>query len=99
RTARGFHHGVEHDVGKFVGVEEFRDHGGVAAVAEHSDFHGGNVAVLYERFELGAQFRAGRVVDGFDALRVLDGERGDGGDAVAAVRGERFQIGGGACAA
>jgi len=65
---------IEHDVGKLVSVEEFTDDDGVTAVAEHSDFHRGDVAILYERFELSAQFGAGRVVNGFDALRVLDGE-------------------------
>ena len=86
-------------MGKLVTIEKFRHHGRVATVAEHSDFHRGDVAIVYERFELSAQLSAGRVVNRFDALGVLDGERGDGSDAVAAVRGERFQIGGGARAA
>ena len=88
-----------HDVGKFVRVEEFRDHHRVAAVAEHSDFHRSDLAILGQGLELRAQFRAGRVVDGFDTLRVLDSERSDCGDTVAAVRGESFQVGSGARAA
>lgn len=38
-------------------------------------------------------------MDGLDALSGLHGERGDGGDAVAIVGGERLQIGADACAA
>jgi len=36
------HYGVMKDVGKFVGIEEFSDHDGIAAIAEHSDFHRGD---------------------------------------------------------
>jgi hypothetical protein len=38
-------------------------------------------------------------VNSLDALGVLYGERSDGGDAVTAVRGESFLVGGGAGAA
>jgi len=38
-------------------------------------------------------------VNSFDALRALHCQRGDSGDAVTTVRGERFQVGGGAGAA
>src|SRR6266550_8817354 len=88
-----------HDVRKFVRVEEFRHHHGVAAVAEHPDFHGGDLAILRQHFKLLAQLRARRVVDRFDALGVLNRQRGDRRNAVAAVRGESFQVGGGARAA
>jgi hypothetical protein len=88
-----------HDVRKSVRIEEFRDHHRVAAITEHPDFHRGDFAILGQHIQLGAQFRARREVDGFDALRVLHGERGDGGDAVATVSGESFQVGGSAGAA
>ncbi len=84
---------------KFVRIEEFRHHDRVTAVAKHSDFHSSNITILGERIELRAQFSAGRVVNSFDALGVLHGERGDRGDAVAAVGGESFQVRGGAGAA
>ncbi len=62
------------DVGKLVGIEEFRNDDGVAAVAEHSDFHRGDVAIFNQGFKLRAQLRARRVVNGFNALGVLDSE-------------------------
>ncbi len=46
RAAGRFHHGVMHDVRKFVRIEEFRNHNGVAAVAKHSDFHSGDLAIV-----------------------------------------------------
>jgi len=95
-TAGRFHHRVMHDVGEFVGIEEFRHDDSIAAIAEHSDFHSGDVAIFNQGFELRAQLRAGRVVNGFNTLRVLNSKGGDCGDAVAAVRGKSFQVGGGA---
>jgi len=83
-----------HDVRELVGIEEFRHHDRVPAVTEHPDLHRDDVAILCQRIELRAQFSAGRIVDGLDALSVLDGERGDRGNAVAAVSGESFQVSG-----
>jgi hypothetical protein len=84
-----------HDVGEFVGIEEFRHDDGVAAIAEHSDFHRGDVTIFNQGFELSAQLGTGRVVNRFNALGVLNSEGGDCGDAVATMRGKSFQVGGG----
>src|SRR5882724_11625930 len=51
---------------------------GIAAVAQHADFYGGYLAIIYQHFQLRAQLRAWRVMDGLYALCILDGERGDG---------------------
>jgi hypothetical protein len=75
-----------------VRVEKFGDGHGIAAIAKHADFDRGDFTIVGQAFELRAQLRAGRIVNGFDALRVLHRERSDRGDAVAAVRGESFQI-------
>jgi len=75
-----------------VRIEEFGGGGGVAAVSEHADLHPGDFAILGEHFELSAEVRARRVVDGFDTLGVLDRQRGDRGNSVAAVRGKSFQV-------
>jgi len=83
-------------VREFVGIEEFRHNDGVAAVAEHSDFHGGDIAIFNQGFELRAQLRAGRVVNGFNPLRVLDSKRRDCGDAITTMRGKSFQVSSGA---
>ena len=98
-AARRLHHRVMDDVCELVGIEEFGNYHRVASIAEHSNFYGSDVAILRQGFELRAQFRAGRVVNGFNGERVLDGERGDGCNTIAAVRRESFQIGGRACAA
>ena len=71
RTAGRFHDRVVHDVRKFVGVEKFGDHGGVSAIAEHADFHRGDVAILGQDFELFAQLRAGSVVNRLHAFGAL----------------------------
>src|SRR5205823_486432 len=68
RATRRFHDRIVNDVGKLVSVEEFRDHHGVAAVAEHSDLYRGDLAIPGQGFKLRAQFRAGCVMDGFDTL-------------------------------
>jgi len=79
------------DVSKLVGIKKFADHHGVAAVAQHTDFHGGYLAIIYQHFQLRAQFRAWRVMNGLHALCILHGERGDGCNAVAAVRAKVFK--------
>jgi len=61
-------------VGKLVSVEEFGGGRRVGAVAQHPDFDGGDFTILGQSFELRAQLRARRVVDGFDALCVLHRE-------------------------
>src|SRR5438552_19065912 len=57
------------------------------------------LAIVCQNLQLRAQFSAGRIVDRFDALGVLDGQRGNRGHAVASVRGESLQVRGGAGAA
>src|SRR5215467_774866 len=90
RPAGRLDHRVKHDVRELVCVEEFGGSGGVSAIAEHPDLYGGDVAILSERFELRTQLRARNIVNGFHSLGVLDRNRGNGGDAIASVRGERL---------
>ena len=74
RSARRPHHRVEHHLSKLVRLEKFSHNHGIAPVAQHADFHGSDVAIIHQCFELRAQFRARRVVNGFNSFGVLDGE-------------------------
>ena len=73
-------------------VEKLRHGRGVRAIAEHADLDRGNLHVLYQNIQLRAQRGGGREVQILDALRGLHCQRGDGPDAVAAVRRERLQV-------
>ena len=61
-------------------------------MAQHADFNRGDFDVVEQDVELRAQFRRGRVVHGFHALRGLHGQRRDRRDAVTIVSGESFQV-------
>ena len=87
-AAGRFHDRVVDDVREFVGIEKFADDNGVAAITEHADFYGGDVAVFREDFELFAEFGARSIVCGFNSLGVLHRERCDRRNAVAAMGGE-----------
>ena len=52
------------DVGKLVSIEKLGDNGGVAAIAQHADFHGSDVAIFNQDFQLFAQLGDRRVVNG-----------------------------------
>src|SRR5208337_4593192 len=64
----------------------------VRAVSPHADFHRGNVAIFRQDFQLFAQFRAGRVMDGLHALGVLHRQRSNGRHTVTAVGGKSLEI-------
>ena len=66
------------------------DHGGVA---EHADLDGVDADVVADGVQLRGQEFGRRNVDGPDAAGVLGRQGGDGGHAVAAVRGNAFQVG------
>ena len=70
-----------------------------AAITEHADFHRGDLTSFGEGFELLAQVRGWECCEPSARLRGLHRERSNGGDAVAIVSRECFQIGGNACAA
>src|SRR5208337_4850033 len=79
-------------VGKSVGVEKLRHHYRVRAVSQHADFHRGNVAIFRQDFQLFAQFRGGRVMDGLHVLGVLHHQRSDGRHTVTAVGSKSLEI-------
>jgi hypothetical protein len=75
-------------------VEKLRDHGGIAAIRKHPDFHSRNIYVIDQFVKLRAQLRSRSRMHRFDALRGLYSERRNGGDAVTIVRRKGFQISG-----
>src|SRR5260370_27963159 len=84
---------------KLMLVEEFGNRRSIRPVAEHADLDRRNADVRGERIQLRAQLGSVRDVRAQHSLRGLHRQRGNGRDAVAIVRGESFQIGGGAGAA
>ena len=89
----GLHHRIEHHVRETAPrSRNSATATALRAIAQHADFHRGDLHVFGKRVELRAQRRGGSRVNGFHALRGLHGQRGDRGDAVAIVRGESFQV-------
>ena len=91
-AAGGHHHRIQHHHGGAdpfqPGVDRLDDR----SVGQHADFDGIDADVVADRVELGGQEVCGRDVDSPHAPGVLRSEGSDGGHAVAAVRGDAFQV-------
>jgi hypothetical protein len=91
-AARRDEHRIEDDEAGLMKREPVRDRRDDSGRGEHPDLDGGDIDV----FENGVDLRRGKTrerdVHGSDPLRILRGQGGDDGHAVAAKRGEGFEI-------
>jgi hypothetical protein len=90
---------IENHAGEAGLVEKLGDGDGIATIGEHADLHIRDLEILGERVELGAEGGVSDRLHRLDALRRLDGERGDGRHSIAVVHGKGLQVGGDAGAA
>src|SRR5262245_14451734 len=88
-----------HDMYELVGIQKFTDGYCIAAITQHADFYRGDFAILRQHFQLFPQLRARCVVYRFYSLCVLHRQRSDRRHSIAAIRGERLQVGCDSCAA
>ena len=92
-AAGGHHHGVQHHLQHLVAGNGFDHHTHHVGRVQHADLDGIDANVLSHGVDLGAQHIHRNAVNGAHTQRVLCGDGGDGGHAVAAQRAEGFEVG------
>ena len=92
-AARRDEHRIEDDEAWLMKREPVRDRRDDSGRGEHPNLDGGDIDVFENRVDLRRGKTRKRDVHGSDPLRILRGQGGDDGHAVAAKRGEGFEIG------
>src|SRR3984893_3905779 len=91
-AARRDEHRIEDDEAGLIKREPFRDRRDDSGRGEHPDLDGGDIDVFENCVDLRPGKTRERDVHGSDPLRILRGQGGEDGHAVAAKRGKGLQI-------